>query len=323
MKALVTGATGFVGSHLVQALTARGDDVVALYRRPAARASLETLGAVPVAGTLDDDRALREALDGVDVVYHVAGLVSGSREELQAVNAEGTRRLLQLCNSATLPPRFIYVSSQAALGPSRPGERLAEDAPCHPVTPYGKSKLAGELAVRGETRVPWTIVRPPAVYGPRDREFLRLFQVVRFGIAPVFGTGAQQLSLVHASDLAELLARAGRTDRSVGQTYHAAHPEIVTAAGVARAAGAALGKRPIVLPLPALVTAPLVRLIGFAAARAGQRTVLTGDKLAEFLAPAWLLDSSKAERELGWTAIYDLATGMRETAAWYTKEGWL
>jgi len=323
VKALVTGATGFVGSHLTTALVERGDAVTALYRRPEARSFLETLGAVPAFGTLADAPALSAALDGADVVYHVAGLTSGSAAELAAVNHAATARLLEACARRATPPRFVYVSSQAAVGPSAPGVSLAEDAPCRPVTPYGASKLAGETAVRAATRVPWTVVRPPAVYGPRDREFLRLFQVVRRGIAPVFGTGAQQLSLVFVADLADLLARAGRTDHATGQTYHAAHPEIVTAAGVARAAGSSVGTRPLVVPLPAFVAAPLVRLIGWTAARAGKRTVVTGEKLAEFLAPAWLLDSTKAERELSWTAVYDLATGMAETARWYEREGWL
>jgi nucleoside-diphosphate-sugar epimerase len=322
VKALVTGATGFVGSHVVEALRARGDDVVALYRRNEARAALQAMGATPLAGSLEDEASLRAALTGIDVVYHVAGLVSGTSDALLRVNEAGTRCLLACCRAAAVR-RFVLVSSQAALGPSSPGVRLAEDAPCRPVTPYGRSKLAGELAVRAETVLPWTIIRPPSVYGPRDREFLRLFRVVRTGIAPVFGWGVQQLSLVHVHDLAELIARAGRTDRAAGQTYHAAHPEIITSGEVARAAGAAVGRRPVVVPVPPLLATPIVWAIGFAADRTGRRTVVHPDKLPEFLAPAWLLDSSRAQRELGWTAAIDAAGGMRGTAEWYRREGWL
>jgi nucleoside-diphosphate-sugar epimerase len=322
VKALVTGATGFVGSHVVEALKARGDAVVALYRRPEARAALEALGAVAAPGSLEDEAALRAALAGVDVVYHVAGLVAGTPEALTRVNETGTQRLLGCCRDLAVP-RFVLVSSQAALGPSVPGVRLTEDAPCRPVTPYGRSKLAGELVVRAETRVAWTIVRPPAVYGPRDREFLRLFQIVRRGLAPVFGWGTQELSLVHATDLADAIARAGRMERAAGQVYHAAHREIITAANLARVAGTAVGRRPVVVPVPGFLAAPIVWAIDRAARRAGRTTVVTTDKLAEFLAPAWLLDSGKAERELGWTATLDAAAGMRAAAVWYREQGWL
>ncbi len=322
MIALVTGGTGFVGSHLVESLGQRGDAVRALYRRPEAKAALEASGAEPVLGALDDAAALARALEGVDVVYHVAGLTSGTEAELMAVNAGATQSLLQLCGAATLPPRFVYVSSQAALGPSRQDERLAENAPCRPLTPYGRSKLAGETAVK-ESRVRWTVVRPPAVYGPRDREFLRLFRIAKSGVAPVFGMGRQQLSMVYVADLADAIARAGREDCAVGQVYHAAHPEVVTAAGVAREAGAALGRRPVILPLPAAIAAPIVSAIGWAAERAGRRTVVNGAKMAEFLAPAWLLDSGKAARELGWQPAWPLARGFAETAGWYRRHGWL
>lgn len=322
MKALVTGATGFVGGHLVRALVAGGDTVVGLYRRPEARASLETLGAQPAPGTLADEQSLADALRGVDVVYHLAGLVAGSEAELTQTNAHGTARVVAACRAAGVG-RIVYCSSQAALGPSPRGVRLAEDAPPAPVTAYGRSKLAGEAAVRAADGVAWSIVRPPAVYGPGDREFLRLFQIVRWRVAPVFGWGGQQLSLVYAPDLAQALAAAGRAAPAAGQIYHAAHDDIATAAGVARAAGAALGGVPLVLPLPTAITVPVVAFIGAAAERAGRRTVVNKDKLAEFLADAWLLDSAKARRDLGWTAPTGLADGMRQTAAWYKREGWL
>jgi nucleoside-diphosphate-sugar epimerase len=200
--------------------------------------------------------------------------------------------------------------------------RLDEEAPCRPVTAYGRSKLAGEVAVRGSA-APWVIVRPPAVYGPRDREFLRLFRIVRWGVAPLFGTGAQQLSLVYVADLVDALVRAGIVPGVERRTYHAAHPEIVLSRDVARAAGAALGRIPVILPLPVLVTRPLVALIGKAAAAAGRRTVVDSDKMAEFTAPAFLLSVDGARVDLGWQAAVDVREGMRRTAEWYRAAGWL
>lgn len=324
MRALVTGATGFVGSHVVEALARRGDTVTVLARSAARAAPLAPFGVRVALGTLDDAASLAAAVGDAEVVYHLAGLTAGTETDLQRVNAEGTRRLLGAVR-ATAPAlaRFVLVSSQAALGPSRPGERLAEDAPCRPLTAYGRSKLAGEEAVRAEARIPWTIVRPPAAYGPRDREFLKMFALIRRGVAPVFGAGAQQLSLVCAPDLADAIVRAGTVAAAAGRTYHAAHAEVVTTRQLALAIGEALGRRPVVIPVSGAVATPIVSAIGAFAAARGRASVLNRDKMAEFLAPAWLLAVDAAARDLGWRAALGTAEGTRLTAAWYRREGWL
>lgn len=323
MKAFVTGATGFVGGHLVETLAARGDTVLALARRPETHADLTARGATPVPGSLDHLDTLGPALAGVDVVYHLAGLTAARDEaEFLAVNEGGTRGLIETLARVAPAARFVYVSSQAALGPSPRGTPLGEDAACRPVTAYGRSKLAGEQATRAGA-LAWTIVRPSAVYGPRDREFLRLFEIVRWGVAPVFGDGTQELSMVFAPELAGAIAEAGTRPGAAGEVIHLAHREVVHSREVALAAGLALGRSPFVLPVPGVVAAPIVSLIGRAAAAAGRRTVVNAEKMAEFLAPSWLLDTGKAERVLGWTATVALDEGMRRTAAWYREHGWL
>ncbi len=324
MKTLVTGATGFVGGHLAHALADRGHEVVALARRPEQHAALAALGVKPLSGSLENDRALDIALAGVELVYHVAGVTDARNEaEFFAVNETGTRRLLDAVRRAAPGlKRLVYVSSQAAVGPSPRGKPLREESECRPITSYGRSKLAGELAVRG-SGLPWAVVRPPAVYGPRDKAFLKLFQLTRTGLAPVFGGGTQELSLVFVGDLVELLVAAGEHEAAAGQIFHAAHGEVVLSRDVSRAAGAAMGKRPVVLPVPGLLATAVVGVIERVATATGQRTVLTTERLAEFLAPSWLLDVSKAERLLGWKAAISLADGMRETGRWYRENGWL
>jgi nucleoside-diphosphate-sugar epimerase len=326
VRALVTGATGFVGSHLAAALVVRGDDVTCLARRPDQEAFLAALGAAMAPGSLDDAASLAAALAGAEVVYHVAGLTAAASErEFLETNAEGTRRLVAAAGAAhPRPARVVYVSTIAAVGPTTRGSRLSETSACHPVTAYGRSKLAGEAVVR-EAAVAWCIVRPGVVYGPRDRELLRMFRIAARGFAPVFGRGRQEVSLIHAADLAEAIVRAGTAPAAAGQTYHLAHPEPVTQAELVRAIGRAVrgGRAPFVVPVPAALAAPIVRLIGRAAAASGRRTVVSADKLAEFLAPSFATAVSKAERELGWRAGRDLAAGLAETAAWYRREGWL
>jgi dihydroflavonol-4-reductase len=324
VKTFVTGATGFVGSHVAQALAARGDTVLALARRPEQHAALRALGVTPVGGSLDNERSLLGPLEGVEVVYHAAGLTAAKDEaEFFAVNDSGTRRLLDAVRrSATTLQRFVYVSSQSALGPSPRGVALGEDAECRPVTPYGRSKLAGELTVRG-AHLPWSVIRPCAVYGPRDREFLRLFRMARRGFAPFFGTGRQELSLLHIDDLVRLIVLAGTEPAAQGQIFHAAHPTVVLSRDVVRAAGAALGTSPVIVPVPGVLAAPLIWAIGLAGSSRGRRSVVSYDKLPEFLAPAWVLAVDKAERLLGWRAEHDLMEGMALTADWYKKEGWL
>jgi nucleoside-diphosphate-sugar epimerase len=209
VNTLVTGATGFVGGHVVAALLARGIKVTALVRSPSRAARLERLGVRLVTGDLHDEDALHRACEGQAVVQHVAGVIAArdAAAYLRA-NRDGTRNLLRAAETAGCA-RFVLMSSGAAAGPSRPGHpRSADEAP-HPVTAYGRSKLAGEEVVRTGA-VPWVILRPPTVYGPNDRDnLIKVFRLVRFGVAPVFGDGSQELSAVYAPDLAEAAALAG------------------------------------------------------------------------------------------------------------------
>ena len=324
MRAFLTGGTGFVGSHVAEALLARGDTVVCLARQPGQAGALAARGVEVVPGSLDDAASLERAAAGADVVYHIAGLTAAfSEAEFFAVNEGGTRRLIDAVRRAAPGlQRLVYVSTQAALGPSPPAERLAEDAPCRPLSAYGRSKLAGETAVRA-AELPWTIVRPPVVYGPRDREFFRLFPLVRRGLNPVFGWGTQPLSTVFAPDLAEAIVLAGTVPGAASQVYHAAHAEAVTHRDVGLAIGRALGKRPLTLPVPIPVAAAIVWAMERAAWAADRRSVVSTDRLGEFRAPAWLLSVERAARDLGWRAAHDLEAGMRKTAAWYRAEGWL
>lgn len=322
MKVLLTGATGFVGSHLAEALRRHGDEVTALVRTPRKAEALGPLGVRVVPGDLDDAASLAGAVEGQDIVYHVAGLVAaGSEREFMRCNRDGTASLVAAATRAAVS-RFVLVSSMAAGGPADRGRPLTGAEPARPVTAYGRSKLAGEAAVRTGS-LPWVIVRPPTVYGPRDREVLKVFRMARLGVAPVFGDGSQQLSAVHGADLADALVAAATAAATVGNIYYACHPEVTTSAEFVRAVGAAMGRRVALVPVPALVGRALLAVTEASAKMTGQTTILTRDKANEFFQDAWTGDPGPLTRDSGWRAAHDLKSGLADTYRWYRNARWL
>jgi nucleoside-diphosphate-sugar epimerase len=322
MKALVTGATGFVGGHLAEALRRRGDEVTALVRSPKKAERLANLGVRVLAGDLGDPTSLARAVAGHAVVFHVAGLVAArSESEFMRGNRDGTARVLAAAAGARVS-RFVLVSSMAAGGPAEPGRPLTGTEPARPVTAYGRSKLAAEAAVTAGP-VPWVIMRPPTVYGPRDREVLKVFRMARLGVAPVFGDGSQQLSVVHGADLASALAAVGTAEATIGKVYYPCHPAVTTSAAFVRAVGTAMGRRLLVVPVPGPIGRGLLGFTEFSARITGQVTILTRDKANEFFQKAWIGDPTPLTRDSGWQPSFDLSQGLADTYRWYRSAGWL
>jgi dihydroflavonol-4-reductase len=322
VKAALTGATGFVGSHLVEALLRRGDQVSLLVRNVARAEALRSSGCRVVSGDLEDADAVETLVGGADVVFHVAGLVAARRRhDFLRVNRDGAATVARAAARAGVR-RVVSVSSLAVTGPTIPGRPLAEDAGPGPVSAYGRSKQAGEEAVRAGG-VPFTIVRPPAVYGPRDRAFLTMFKAARRGVVPLVGDGEQELSLVHAGDLARALVAAAGSTATLGRVYHAAHPEPTTARAFAAAVGRAVGRPVRLVTLPAPLVRGVLTLVGHVSRALGRAPLLDGDKANELLAPAWTCSSEALSRDAGWEASVPLGRGLEETARAYRGAGWL
>ncbi|HEX9704889.1 MAG TPA: NAD(P)-dependent oxidoreductase [Gemmatimonadales bacterium] len=318
----VTGGTGFVGAHLVQALLASGDDVTCLVRSPARAQALGWTNVRIIPGDLSDARALREGCDGAEVVYHAAGAISARRAaEFTGLNRDTTGNVLEAAGEHP-PQRFVYVSSLAAGGPNPPGHPSDERQPPNPVTDYGRSKLAAELLVKAMP-FPWTIVRPPVVYGEWDRELLKVFRFARTGFAPVLGDVTQELSIIYAGDLARALIAVGTSPQAARRVYYAAHPEITGNGAFMRAIGRAVGKELRLITIPPLLSRGVLWTIGAVASLFGRATILSSDKANEFLAPAWTCRSDALTRDTGWTADMSLDKGLRRTADWYREKGWL
>ncbi|MEO5800968.1 MAG: NAD(P)-dependent oxidoreductase [Gemmatimonadales bacterium] len=324
MKALVTGGTGFVGGHLIDQLLERGDTVTALVRSPARAASAAARGVRLVQGDLADLEALRAATEGQDVIYHVAALTGAVDEaEFMMANRDGTANLARAAVAAGGAARFVLVSSMAAGGPSRRGVLKEADGHDQPVTMYGRSKLASELVLRGEP-LSWTILRPPTVYGPRDREnLLTVFKAARLGVAPVFGDGSMELSIIHVADLADAIIRAGNAEGLDHRIFYVNHPEVITSASLVRTIGQEMGKDVTLLPIPEWIARTALNATGLWARALRRKTILRADKANEFYQEAWTGNSAAFSAATGWTPQWQLSNGIRDTAVWYREAGWL
>src|SRR5438874_7437969 len=324
VKVFVTGGTGFVGAHLVQALRARGDAVTCVARRPELAQQLGWGSEVRVLrGDLDDVETLRAGCTDAEIVYHVAGKIAAKNAtEFMATNRDGTANVLETARDAGVG-RFLFVSSLAVAGPTTLGHPIDENRPPAPVTDYGRSKLAAEVLVRAMP-LAWTIVRPPVVYGEWDRGTLKIFQLARRGVVPVFGDGSQELSVIHAEDLARSLITAASSPHAAGHVYFATHPATTTSRAFVIAAGRALGRpQTRVIPVPPLVARGVLWAAGTLAHLAGRATLLSADKGNEYLAPAWTCRSDALTHDTGWQAEIGLDAGLRRAADWYREAGWL
>lgn len=322
MKAFVTGATGFLGTHLVNALRARGDEVACLVRSPAKAATRNWQDVRMVRGDLDDTAALRDGCAGADVVFHIAGRIAArDQAEFMASNRDGTANVLEAA-ALDPPKRLVFVSSLAVAGPTVPGQPVDETRPPAPVTPYGRSKLAGELLVRSGP-IPWTIIRPPVVYGEWDEALVDLFRLARRGVVPMFGDGSQEISVINGADLAAAFIAVATSERAAGRVYFASHRTTVTTRELALAVGRAVGRRPILVPLPEAVARAVLWTVGTVARLAGRAAVLSLERAPEFFAPAWTCRADALRADTGWEARVDLDPGLARAAAWYREAGWL
>ncbi len=325
MRILLTGANGFVGSHVLDALVRTGHEALVLLRETSdPRRIARLLPKVRVSrGRLEDPASLADACAEAEAVIHCAGLTRALRAAaFMEANAAGTDRLVGAANRAPGVRRFLLVSSLAAAGPGTPEHPARESDPPRPVSAYGRSKRAGEEAVRASARMPWTILRPPLVYGPGDPELRRVFRWAARGRLPLPHTGGQPLSVVYAADLADALLACLEPPACHGKTYHAAHPDWTTAAALAGAIAAAVGRADRRrVRIPRLLLPPLCAAAHAAGLLTGRPGVINLFKRPELTAPGWVCDTALLARDAGFRAATDLAEGLRRTAAAYRAEG--
>ncbi|MCH2113755.1 MAG: NAD-dependent epimerase/dehydratase family protein [Pirellulales bacterium] len=336
-RALVTGATGFVGSNLVAYLRRLGWHVRGLVRDLARAVPLKDLGAELHLGHLGEAESVERAGAGVDVIFHVAGRIRAlSSSQFEIDNVVGTRHVMAAAAAIKKRPVVVYVSSLAAGGPSYRGAPRLESDLDQPISAYGRSKQAAERAAAdfaGE--VPLSVVRPPIIFGEADQASLAIFRGIRMTrLHPVPGLRKFSVSLVHVEDLCAAMVRIAEAGERVGQTdngaarrgegiYYASAERAISYRELGKLAGNALGCSAIPLPVPRAVfwvAGGVMEVVGQLRRQPG---VLNLDKVREALAPGWVCSDEKIRRELGYRPAATLEDRFAETVAWYRNHGWL
>ncbi len=332
-RALVTGSTGFIGRHLVRALSERGYRVTCLVRKNSNRRSLDAFSPEYRLGDLSDLDSLRRATAGMDCVFHLAGVTKSHRvSELIKANEQGARNISQACADQKQPPVLLFASSLAAAGPSCGiGGRIESD-PAEPVSNYGRSKLAGERAMKAfSNQVPISIVRPPIVFGEGDKDVYNLFRgIARAGVHVIPSLHDYYFSAIHARDLgfammqiAELGKRETGQAMSTG-TYFVADEQVLTYIDLGQIIGHVLGRDRVVnlrIPHPLLCSlAAINELIGWIK---GEARIVNLDKARESKGGSWVCSTEKLKSEVGFNCVRTLETRLRQTANWYQEQGWL
>ncbi|MDA8745125.1 NAD-dependent epimerase/dehydratase family protein [Rubripirellula amarantea] len=333
-RALVTGATGFIGSHLVRDLTRRGCEVTCLVRKSSSLSSLNEYRPRFVIGDIMDIDAVQQAMEGADIVYNLAGVTKALREsDFVEPNVTGARNVAACCSKAPNDPVLVHVSSLAAAGPSTCQRPRVETDAADPVSRYGKSKRAGELAViEFASKIPISIVRPPIVLGEGDRDGFEMFKgIANWGVHLAPSLDDDRVSVIHADDLSNALIQVGMRGRRVTQSpddsagiYFASSGEDPTYAELGRMIGKALGR-----DHTWVVHAPKSAVWGIAAinelvSQACRRPhILNLDKAREATAGSWTCSSDALQHDVGFAADRPLFQRLVQTGEWYREQGWL
>jgi uncharacterized protein YbjT (DUF2867 family) len=297
----ITGGTGFVGGHLLKAARAAGYQLRALTRgwRPAEP------GITWIEGALDQPDSLAALCDQADAVIHIAGLINApDRAGFEAVNVAGTAAVIDAARAAGVR-RFLHISSLAAREPE--------------LSDYGWSKARSERVVAA-SRLDWTILRPPAVYGPGDRETFELFRMAKRGLVALPPKG--RFSVIHVEDLCRLILALLDAPETVAETYE---PDDGTLEGwdhrhFARMLGRVFGKRPATVSVPTMVVKGAARLDRIVR---GSKAKLTPDRARYFCHPDWVVTAAARPPETLWTPAIRTPTGLKATGEWYLEQGWL
>ncbi|MDI6739729.1 MAG: NAD-dependent epimerase/dehydratase family protein [Candidatus Edwardsbacteria bacterium] len=324
---LVTGANGFIGSHLVEALLSGDHHVRCLVRRTSDLKRLSGLDIELVYGSLGDVESLKLAAKDCDFIYHLAGAVKAKdQQDFYRHNTEGAINIAKAALE-TSPglKRFLFSSSQAAAGPSACLNRpVCEGTECRPLSDYGKSKQRAEKKLSElSDKLPLTIIRPPSVYGPRDTEVFLYFQWINRGLALLPGIKTRYAHLIYVKDLVSGMIRAAESEHTKGKTYFLAEERAYSWQEISDLIAQSLGKKPVKLHIPLFLAHFSAVLSEAGAFAADKPTQFTRQKVQEMSQRYWTVSADAARQDFGFQCRYDLERGIEETAQWYKANMWL
>jgi dihydroflavonol-4-reductase len=323
MKALLTGGTGFIGSHLAEFLLKKGAEVFALVRDPHNLKWLKGLNIHLLNGNLLSIPSLPSE---IDYVFHIAGLTNSSDvADYYTVNQQGTASLFKsLHDQEILPKKIICLSSLAAVGPSFDEKPIQEGDVPRPITHYGKSKLMGEVeALKFKEVYPIVILRAPAVIGPRDKDFLHYFKWIKKGALPAIGSKQRYMSVCYVKDLVRALYICSQKERESGEIFNIGDANPCSYDQFGEMAGRAMGKKlkKVKIPIPiGYIVASIADIAGKISKRS---SILNLDKFKQMKQRGWIADMRKAREELSFQPRYSLQEAIQETVNWYLEHNWL
>lgn len=323
---VVTGASGFVGSHVVDKLLKEGHEVRCILRGSSSKRWLENKPVEIFDCGLFDKEALKKILKDADYLFHVAGVVKAKYEkDYFNGNVETTRVLLDvLCEVNPTIQKVVIVSSLTACGPSLDGRPVTEETPEHPITRYGKSKYAQELlAKKYMDKLPITIIRPPAVFGERDTEIYLFFKTYKKGLMGVIGLNKKELSLVHVEDLVQGIFLSAISEKAIGQTYFIGTEKYYDWKQIGEVSQNAIGKKALTIKIPHFLIYSVALVAQFQALFTSEAATFNLEKARDFVQKAWTCDVSKAVRDLGYHQTVSLEVGIKRTVDWYREMKWL
>jgi dihydroflavonol-4-reductase len=324
--AVVTGASGFVGSHLVDFLLAKNYEVRCIIRKTSNLRWLDGKDVELHICELTDRDGLKKIFEGADYIYHVAGVVKSKKTEgYFTSNVETTRALLDVAvEIKDKLKRFVVVSSATASGPSPLNKPVLEDSPRRPITTYGKSSLAKEeLAETYVDKLPITICKVAAVYGERDTEIFIFFRTFSKGLMTTIGLNDKQVSLIHVLDVVRGLYMAATSEKAVGQTYFITSEKYYTWKEVGDATSKVMNKKPLTVKVPHFVVYIIAAIAQFFSMFSTKAATLNIEKGKDLTRAAWISDYKKAWDDLGFKQEISLEEGIKRTVDWYKEMEWL
>ena len=326
MKAFITGATGFVGSHLADKLLAKGYEVYCLKRKTSSTKWLDGKDIKYVDGDLFSNEVLEKTIAEMDYVFHVAGVVkSKDKAGFFKGNTEATKNLIEITYKVNPKiKKFVHVSSLAAVGPTIGCDTITEESPYQPITTYGVSKRDAELEVmKYADKMNVTIVRPPAVFGPRDTEVFVYFQAFSRGLNSVIGLREKFLSLVYVEDLVDGIILAAEKEEANGQKYFVCYDDAYNWNQIGQITSKLLGKRALKIKLPHFIVYTVGTFAQFFAGFSSKPATLNIEKCKDITQVRWVCSNEKIKKELGFKATGTLEDGFKKTIDWYKEQGWI